>query len=173
MGRSAKPPDKRQRRNRRPLQLVKGEAAIQNRPAAPKGVLRSTANEWRQLWDRPIAAVIQPEHFPALERLFLLKDERRRAYRAIRETTENGAGRLSLGSQGQAVLNPLIRYIGELDGEIRQLEDRFGLTPRAGYSLGAKFGEAVHSLQDLNVGMETHGPDAHEDDPRLHREEPE
>ena len=38
----------------------------------------------------------------------------------------------------------------QLDEEIRQLEDRLGLTPRARLQLGITFSEAAKSLDDLN-----------------------
>ena len=40
-------------------------------------------------------------------------------------------GRVSIGSQGQMVLSPWARDLRTIDGEIRQLEDRFGLNVRA------------------------------------------
>lgn len=161
-----KSPAKRQGKTRRPLELVDlALEPITQAPPTPKGLLKASHQEWVDLWRKPLATVFTAEHLPALERLFILKDERRRAYKGVRASADAGGGRLVKGSRGQMVLNPLLRYIGELDGEIRQLEDRFGLTPRAGFTLGIQFGEAARSLQNLNDGMETDDPG--EDDPRL------
>ena len=72
--------------------------------------------------------------------------------------------RLVAGSKEQPVLSPLLGYVLSLDAEIRQLEDRFGLTPRARLQLGVTFGEAHRSLAELNAAfMEEQTLD---DDPR-------
>jgi hypothetical protein len=56
------------------------------------------------------------------------------------------------GSQGQLVLHPLTKYVAQLDGEIRQLEDRFGLNPKARIALGLELTKARRSLDDLMSG---------------------
>ena len=66
----------------------------------------------------------------AIERLFDLYDERERAYQDFRRQ------RFVKGSQGQDVLNPLGRLIASFDGEIRQLEDRLGFSPKSRLNLG-------------------------------------
>jgi len=55
------------------------------------------------------------------------------------------------GSQGQKILNPMYRQRTSVDAEIRQLEDRFGLHPKAGLTLGIVYGEAARSLEELNA----------------------
>jgi hypothetical protein len=64
------------------------------------------------------------------------------------------------------VLNPLLKHVAALDGEIRQLEDRFGLTPLARLRLGVTFGEAHRSLADLNRALIEEVDGDVEDDPR-------
>jgi hypothetical protein len=59
-----------------------------------------------------------------------------------------------LGSQGQYVLNPLYRQMVTLETEIRNLEDRFGLSPMARLKLGVTFGDAARSLADINANLE-------------------
>ncbi len=49
------------------------------------------------------------------------------------------------------------------DAEIRQLEDRFGMTPRARLQLGITFSESVRSLEALNQSFIA---DDDEEDPR-------
>ena len=61
--------------------------------------------------------------------------------------------RLVEGSQGQPRINPLFTTIATMDAEIRQLEDRFGLSPRARLALGIQLGEAHRSLADLNAAF--------------------
>jgi len=58
---------------------------------------------------------------------------------------------MTTGSQGQKILNPMYRQRTAVDAEIRQLEDRFGLHPKAGLQLGIVYGEAARSLEELNA----------------------
>jgi len=82
---------------------------------------------------------------PALERLFSMYDERERMDIYLREEP------MISGSQGQKILNPMYRQRTSVDAEIRQLEDRFGLHPKAGLTLGIVYGEAARSLEELNA----------------------
>jgi hypothetical protein len=45
----------------------------------------------------------------------------------------------------------MYRQRSAVDAEIRQLEDRFGLHPKAGLQLGIVAGEAARSLEELNA----------------------
>ena len=54
------------------------------------------------------------------------------------------------GSTGQPRANPLYKQVQEFQAEARQLEDRFGLSPKARLSLGITFAEAASSLDALN-----------------------
>ncbi|MBA3778215.1 MAG: hypothetical protein H0X16_02710 [Chloroflexi bacterium] len=82
---------------------------------------------------------------PALRRLFALLDERERAYRVSRRAL------VVEGSMGQPRINPVVGLVATLDAEIRQLEDRLSLTPKARMALGVAFGEAHRSLDALNA----------------------
>ena len=114
-------------------------------PEPPTGLLAASATDWARLWASPVAATFVESDVPALARLFQLRDERARAFRAA------GRARLVAGSKGQPRLSPLLGYIAQLDAEIRALEDRFGLTPRARMALGISLGEAHRSLAELNA----------------------
>ena len=72
------------------------------------------------------------------------------------------------GSQGQAIVNPMYRQRTAVDAEIRQLEDRFGLHPKAGLTLGIVYGEAARSLEELNarIANAASAETVAEDDPR-------
>ena len=156
-----KPGDRRQRRNTRELGVV---MSVPTRsapvPAPPAGLLVSTRNVWAAFWASEQASLVMPADHPALLRLFTLLDERERCARAASKR------RLIEGSQGQPVLNPLLKHVAALDGEIRQLEDRFGLTPLARLRLGVTFGEAHRSLADLNRALVEEVAGDVEDDPR-------
>ena len=137
--------ERRQRRNRPAGQLV----ALGERPAhlpAPRCLLAATRQAWEGFWGSEVAAAVDASSdMPAIVRLFTLLDERERALRIYRRA------RLVSGSQGQPVLSPAFKAIAVLDSEIRQLEDRFGLTPRARAALGLTIGQARITLDQLNV----------------------
>lgn len=141
MPRPPKPKPLRQNRERRDLGLVPLECHPAPIPNAPTGLLASVRRTWADFWASPLAQnVVLPTDIPALERLWRLYDERERSSRAARRQ------RIVVGSQGQPVLHPLLRYVAELDAEIRQLEDRFGLTPLSRLRLGITQGQALESL---------------------------
>ena len=154
-----KPADRRQRTNRRDLGLV--TTIPKAAPPSPTGLLRASVTAWEALWASPLASTYLESDLAALGRLFELRDERVRAFRVARRE------RVVPGSKDQPVLSPLLGYVASLDTEIRALEDRFGLTPRARLQLGVTLGEAHRSLADLNAAFLEDTADAHADDPRL------
>jgi len=137
--------ERRQRRNTPAGQVV----ALAERPAhlpdPPRGLLMVTRQRWQAFWGSEVAAAVDAgSDSPAVERLFSLLDERERSLRTYRRA------RLVAGSQGQPVLSPAFKAMSVLDSEIRQLEDRFGLTPRARAALGISIGQARLTLDELN-----------------------
>lgn len=119
-------------------------------------------DRWLAYWQSELAQAARAVHVPIVERLFLRYDERERAYRTMRKQ-----GRVTKGSQGQLVAHPLLKYIDACDAEIRQLEDRLGLSPRSMAALGSGFAKAQKSLDDLNSDMENDTQDDSDTDPRL------
>lgn len=154
-GPQPKPAAKRQRRNRQPALAVVPEREI---PKAPKRMLGVTRDRWVTYWESDVAKVSQPAHLPIIERLFIRYDERERAYRLVRKE-----GRLTIGSQGQPVQHPMLKYIDDCDKEIRQLEDRLGLSPRAMLQMGTTFQDMLKSFEDRNRSLEADD----DEDPRL------
>jgi P27 family predicted phage terminase small subunit len=107
-------------------------------------MLKATRDWWAEFWASELAAAtLADTDGPAIERLATLYDLRRRALKSIKKQP------LVDGSQGQKVLNPLARQMSTWDAEIRQLEDRFGLTPRSRLNLGLQLGAAKKQLDDL------------------------
>lgn len=97
-----KPAELRRRRNLRvgPIKLP-AEGSKRRAPALPlRGLLASTRSWWKTIWASPMAAMYVAADVPALIRLASLED------------------RASRGDASATVL-----------AEIRQLEDRFGLSP--------------------------------------------
>ncbi|MER5912329.1 P27 family phage terminase small subunit [Streptomyces sp. NPDC001982] len=162
-GPTPKDPDRRQRRNAAQDLAVVAEAAVDlpEPPNPPAGLLKRTRERWAEYWASPVARLADPvSDLPALERLFVLYDDLERSNATVKRR-----GHMVTGSQGQAVLNPLLRHIQVTQGEVRQLEDRFGLSPRARLSLNVTLGEAAKSLADLNSEFTSGGED--DDDPRF------
>lgn len=159
-----KPPDRRvdRRRSRAPLQIVDGDGhEVVEIPRAPAGLLKSTKVAWDSYWTSAMTVVVRIDtDLPALARLFSLYDERERAYRGYRKE------RLVEGSQGQRVLNPLARVMSTLDTEIRHLEDKFGLTPKARLELGIDLGNARRALKDVNADLDRDADEDEDEDPR-------
>lgn len=124
----------------------------------PKRLLAATRERWVTYWESDVARVAQPVHLPIIERLFIRYDERERAYRLVRRE-----GRLCLGSQGQPVQHPMLKYIDDCDKEIRQIEDRLGLSPRAMLQMGTTFADLTKAFDDRNRSLEADD----DEDPRL------
>lgn len=158
-----KPPDRRQRGGRTPdLRILPGGRKSIDPPAAPRGLLKATRDQWAAFWTSDAAQFVdQGSDAPALERLFVLYDERRRAHVAYAKE------RIVKGSKGQPVRNPLAHVISECDAGIRVLEDRFGLTPKARLQLGLPPGGGLPSIDDLNRSLNVDPDDGDSDqDPR-------
>jgi phage terminase small subunit len=131
-------------------------------PASPAHFLPATRERWASYWQSDVARLVEAEtDGMAVVRLFTLYDERERAYRAYRRK------RMVPGSQGQPVVNPIWKHAAVMDGEIRQLEDRFGITPQARLKLGVQLGEAVRSLEDMNRELNDGDDGDSQKDPRL------
>lgn len=148
-GPTPKPAARRQRRNKRWGPKLVRAAEMGEVPEAPRGLLKVTRAAWNAYWSSPLADAVEiATDLPAIHRLFTLRDERERALRAYRKK------RVVKGSQGQPVVNPVWSSAQKMDSEIRQLEDRLGLTPKARAQLGITLGEAKRSLDDLNRALE-------------------
>ena len=111
--------------------------------------LKITKLWWEDFWNSDLASAVDTKSDQsAVYRLATLIDERERVYKQAKKE------RLVVGSQGQVVLNPLYSAMLKLDAEIRQLEDRIGMNPKARVSLGISIGQAKKSLSDLNAELE-------------------
>lgn len=164
-GRGPAPKDAaaRQRRNApRALELVAAvgaQVAALKAPPPPDGLLKRTVERWEAFWTSPVASLVdRTSDMPALERLFELYDDCARFRRSIRDNP------MIEGSQGQMVRNPFVKDLKDSQAEVRQLEDRFGLSPRARLGLNLTLGATAKTLADLNSDFAGGGGD--DDDPR-------
>lgn len=164
-----KPPERRQRRNKRPTLEPVGKATtpIAQVPEPATDWRERTKVEWRALWSHTVASTFDVKlHEPALRRLFDLRDERDR----LRDVGRGEA--VVSGSMGQPVLNPVFSRINQIDSQILALEREFGLTVSSLLKLGINYGQARRSLDDLSKGIYGDGDEApvdddEEDDPRI------
>ena len=157
-----KPADRRQRRNKKtnvvPFRSVGKGKKI---PAPPENLLKVNRESWKRYWNSQLAQVVEPDtDLPAITRLWTVYDLRERAYRAY------GRQPMIEGSEGQPVENPAGRAMRSYDAEIRQLEDRLGMTPRARLQLGITFGAAAKSMGELTWKLADDNDPEEGEDPR-------
>ena len=144
----AKPLENREHRIR-PTVVDIGAYKKRNIPKLKGRYLKITKNWSEDFWNIDLASAVDTKSDQsAVYRLATLIDERERVYKQAKKD------RLVVGSQGQVVLNPLYSAMLKLDAEIRQLEDRIGMNPKARVSLGISIGQAKKSLSDLNAELE-------------------
>ena len=145
-GRGFTPKAVGRQRSNHPKEIASVTALVAERgcPAPPSGLLKASREQWVAFWGSPVAKLVDLDSdMPALFRLFELVDDCSRYRASIRKTP------FVEGSQGQQVRNPYLKDLQTAQAELRQLEDRFGLSPRARLSLGVALGEAKRSLSDL------------------------
>ena len=140
-----KPAEKRQNRATADAGLVPLVGAVADVPGPSEAWRPGTVERWSEFWGSPLAGQVQVSDHGPLRRLFWLYDECDRLLEAIEAT-----GRVVEGSQGQPRANPLYKQVQEFQAEARQLEDRFGLSPKARLALGISFAEAALGLDALN-----------------------
>ena len=128
------------------LQVLKGGAEF-TKPKPKHQWLAATKRNWKNYWNSELASTAQSVDLPAFFRLFQFYDEVDRANRMILKLGNNGL--LSVGSQGQPKVNPLIDLTIKLESSILKLEQELGLTPLARQRLGIAFGEAQVGFKQL------------------------
>jgi len=127
-----KDPARRQRRNKpdRPdLHLSGTEDAPVELPTLPAGVLSITRERWDRFWAGPLARLLGCDVME-IERLFLIYDERERAYRRFQRK------RHVQGSGGQPVLAPSWKVMVDCDRTIDRMVDKLGMTAASRRRLG-------------------------------------
>ncbi len=91
---------------------------------------------------------------PRIERWIETSDEYEKVNAILKQT------RLVQGSMGQPALNPLVRYLSVLLGELGAAETELGMTPLARQRLGIAYGQARLTARELNrFGERAKGPD--------------
>lgn len=135
-----KHPDTRQRRNASGGDLVLVQGGKLEPPKLDRRWLKVTKEAHDAFWSSDVALAVRPEDLSTLRRLFNLKDDHERMSRAARREP------LVAGSQGQLVENPMAKRADRLLGEIRQLEERFGMTPTSRMRLAVSTADAQSAV---------------------------
>jgi len=151
-----KPAERRQGRGTVDVGPVSSPVPVQPEPDPEWGV--GTLERWADFWASPLSGQVEASDYGALRRLFWLYDEIERLIGAVGRT-----GRVVAGSQGQPRANPLYKQVSEFQAECRQLEDRFGLSPKARLALGITYAEAALSLDALNARLAAKVAEADDD----------
>lgn len=124
---------------------IAGRAPAQiSRHKPGTGWAKSTRDQWEEFWEADVAQVLAAHHVPAVYRLFELRDAQARALRIYKREP------MVQGSMKQPVVNPAMATVQALEKDIRALEDRLGLTPKAQANLGIKLGQASLTAAELN-----------------------
>ncbi|MBI2912014.1 MAG: P27 family phage terminase small subunit [Chloroflexi bacterium] len=145
-GRPPKPEHLRHGHRKGHLTVVQPEQQVQPRrvPRAPAGLLPQTRALWRDYWRSPVAqaADLDADAF-LLERWIRAVDEWERVGEAFREVR-------FLWHDDRLVLNPLARYLHQLERTINYAETQLGLTPVARVRLGITIGQERLTAAALN-----------------------
>jgi P27 family predicted phage terminase small subunit len=159
-----KPPgtqqDRRPQRSRvTSLEVVRAEEVeVPAPPDPPGGLLKSTKEVWRKLFEASAAKAIEPVDHAVAERWLLARDEWQRALNAFRRK------RLVQGSTGQPVLNPLATWIQSREAVMAKCEQVLGIGPKFRADLGFTAGKARLTVAQLNAMAEEGEPDSGDED---------
>jgi len=123
-------------------------------PAPPRGLTDEARRIWRDFFRSPLGGAVDYQgDGPALRRWITLVSDRERLWSRFHAGEDDDSAEPEsltvFGSQGQRVINPLLRLEERLSREIMAYEDRFGMTPLARMRLGIAIGQAAESLDGL------------------------
>lgn len=107
--------------------------------------LKVTGSAYVEYLTSPVANVVDPIDMPAIFRLFAYYDLWTRLFHKWFGELEQGGDfeLLGEGTSGQAVVHPILASMRALEGSIKELETRFGITPQSRARLGIDLGEAA------------------------------
>lgn len=127
-------------------------------PRAPMGLPASLRVRWQGIWTSPLAAVMDPvSDLPAMENLFRLYklqfkyDLLIKMADPAKMSDAIESGDYSAANEMAAALKEFNATVGtrlKITAEIRQAEDRLGLSPRARLALGVVYRGAAGSQPD-------------------------
>lgn len=140
-------------------------------PAAPKGMLKRTRDQWVTFWESDLVRVTALPDLAPITRLFRYYDEWNRLHDEHEARLRAGGAEavVTYGSQGQQVAHPLPKRLNELEGLISKLEDKLGITPMARARLGIALGLQEQTWQQVAAGRQVGrtGEEKHDERIRL------
>jgi P27 family predicted phage terminase small subunit len=153
--RKGPPGTQQDRRPQRPrvtaLQIAKAQPSIpgaEDCPALPivaGGLLKATEQAWVAFWTSQAAKAAEQVDRIVAERWILAYDEYRRAMNAFRRQ------RLTTGSTGQLVLNPLSTWVASREAAMHKAEAQLGIGTKSRADLGISVGQAHMTAHQLNA----------------------
>lgn len=131
MGRDAKRPEDRQRRNLPVVLAGSGHSpAASGGPRPPSGLSAANRRAWAGLWSSPVAQLLDPvSDLPAVSRLFRLYELGDQMDRRLAHPPTDEEGN---GPSVESMMTTRVR----IAGECRILEGQLGLSPRSRLALG-------------------------------------
>lgn len=144
-----KPVGRAQGHRKRPALALVADVVVLGTHEPPADLLPEVRADWLAFWRTDFSQLINWDRDKrAFSRLFKLYSLRLRLEAAV---AMDGVPQILVeGSQEQRILNPALRHMATVDGEILQLEQQFGLTPRSAAGLGLQIGGLKRTLDDLN-----------------------
>lgn len=116
-------------------------------PPPPEGLLPVTLSVWEALFQSGVARALDLDSdVSALRRWILYLDQWERATATVLKD-----GPMGVGSQGQPVVSPAVKYQQQLEINIGALEKQLGLTPMARARLGLTMAEGGLTAAQLNA----------------------
>ena len=122
-------------------------------PPAPAGIFdEPSIRLWEEVWRAGHGVYKANTDRYIIERYVTLQ-QRRRELQAIIDAE----GWTSIGSQGQTVMHPAARLLGDIESKLTPLEDRLGLSPESRIRLGIAATEQQSKLDAFLKGQRQQG----------------
>jgi P27 family predicted phage terminase small subunit len=100
-------------------------------PPVPAALKAYGTRVWHAVWAAGKEVYHPPTDTYVIERYCILHDRHNGLMRMIEDD-----GMTSVGSQGQVVLHPAARLVGDVEKQLSTLEDKLGLNPESRLRLG-------------------------------------
>lgn len=137
-----------------------GAGAASIAPDPPKGIKAAAKRRWAAYWASPVArAVDLGADLYVVERWIRLVDELETVYPVFKRE------RVVDGSMGQPTLNPLAKYIQDLQGQMAKLEAQLGIGPMSRLRLGLTLAEGRMTADKLNEQLDAVDQDEADSEP--------
>lgn len=140
------------------------ESKVPPLPVVAGGILKASEQAWLAFWESQAAKAAEQVDRIVAERWILAYDEYRRALNAFRRN------RLTTGSTGQLVLNPLSTWVASREAAMHKAEAQLGIGTKSRADLGISVGQAHMTAHQLNALTQE---DDHADEVEVDAEEAE